>query len=185
MKPLTQTLKKMLSALAAADAGEMLGRRAKHRHLSGYPAQPGPAAAAAPSEAAAAPKRKQVALWLNEMPTQAVLSYALSSCQRMDMDLLILHAGKLRAQALLATHGEAFEAAEVPVDIKALEGAGQATLFDYIERHPRIAFLVMGDPSQAMTEQTAMPPVPLVVVTSAQAEAQTESGLQLGQAAAA
>jgi hypothetical protein len=174
MKPLTQTLKKMLSALAAADAGEMLGRRAKHRHLSGHPTQPGPVTAAVPSEAVAAPKRKQVALWLNDMPTQAVLSYALSSCQRMDMDLLILHAGKLRAQALLAAHGDAFEAAEVPVDIKAIKGAGQATLFDYIERHPRIAFLVMGDPSQAMTDQTAMPPVPLVVVTTAQAEVQAE-----------
>ncbi|TCS72373.1 hypothetical protein EDC61_10527 [Sulfuritortus calidifontis] len=184
MKPLSQTLKKMLSALAAADAGEMLGRRAKHRHLSAYPTQPGPVAAA-PAEPIAPPKRKQVALWLHDMPTQAALNYALSSCQRMEMDLLILHTGKLRAQALLAAHGAAFEAADVPVEIAALEDAGQATLFDYIERHPRIAFLVMGDPSQAMTDQTALPPVPLVVVTSAQDAARTESELQPSQAAAA
>lgn len=170
MKPLTQTLKKMLSALAAADAGEMLGRRAKHRHLSGHPAQPGPVAAT-PAQATPAPKRKQVALWLSEMPTQAALTYALSSCQRMDMDLLILHTGRLRAQALLAAHGDTFESANVHLDIHAIEGAEQEALYAYIERHSRIAFLVMGSPNQAMTDQTALPPVPLVVVTPAEAEA--------------
>ncbi|MBI5938257.1 MAG: hypothetical protein HY850_10460 [Betaproteobacteria bacterium] len=162
MKPLTQALKKMLSALAAADAGEMLGRRAKARHLGGDAAQ---------APAAAAPKRKQVALWLSEMPTQAALTYALSSCQRMDMDLLILHTGKLRAQALLAAHGNTFESANVHLDIHAIEGAEQEALYAYIERHSRIAFLVMGSPNQAMTAQAALPPVPMVMVTPAEAEA--------------
>lgn len=182
MKPLTQTLKRMLSALAAADAGEMLGRRAKARYLGGDAAAM-PASAAAPSEPTVAAKRKQVALWLSEMPTQAALAYALSSCQRMDMDLLILHTGKLRAQALLAAYGDTFESANVHIDIQAIEGAEQEALFSYIEQHPRIAFLVMGNPQQAMTAQAAMPPVPLVVVTSTQAEAET--GTSQKRAAAA
>lgn len=182
MKPLTQTLKKMLSALAAADAGEMLGRRAKQRYLADQPA-PALPDAAVPVAPAAAPKRKQVALWLSEMPAQEALSYALSSCQRMDMDLLILHTGKLRAQALLAEHGETFESAGVTVDIQAIDGSEQRALFDHVERHPRITFLVMGNPNQTMTDQSAMPPVPLVVVTSTQAEAET--GISQKQAAAA
>lgn len=174
MKPLTQTLKKMLTALAAADAGEMLGRRAKARYLNdlnGDTPQARPQAQATPP---AMPKRKQVALWLADMPSQAALNYALSSCQRMDMDLVILHGGKLRAQALLAAHGDAFETAGVITDIQAIDGTEQNALFKYIERHSRIAFLVMDDASQSALSQAAMPPVPLVVVSTVQAAAETE-----------
>lgn len=170
MKPLTQTLKKMLAALAAADAGEMLGRRAKHRYLGNDDAMP----ATTTTSPTAAPRRKLVALWSTDLPTQAALNYALSTCQRMDMDLVVLHGGKLRAQAMLAAYGDAFEAAGVTVDIQIIDNAEQNALFSYIERQSRIAFLVMDDANQSVLSQTAMPPVPLVVVSAAQTAGETE-----------
>ena len=121
-------------------------------------------------------RRKQVALWLKELPTQAVLDYALSSCQRMDMDLLILHAGKPRAQDLLATHGAALEAAEVQTDIQALEGGDETALFRHIERTPRIAFLVMGNAdAMELGRGRAMPSVPVVVLASTEAKTEQHS----------
>lgn len=176
VKQLKQNMKHAINALASANAGEMLGRRAKQRHFIAQgttQAQP-----QATPETTMTPKRKQVALWLQEMPSKAVLSYALSTCQRMDMDLVIIHSGNLRAQSLLASHGEAMEATDVMIDIQALDNAEEATLFNYVKRNSRIAFLVLGSADSLMKPQgsagkrpIAMPPVPIVVVTSSESEA--------------
>ena len=181
MKKLTQDIKHALGALAAANAGEMLNRRAKNRYLAPQQtSQPQPVAAAAPAVTPPAPKRQQVALWLREIPGKAVMSYTLATCQRMDMELVIIHAGKLRAQALLAEHGDALAEAGVKVDIQAIDNAEEETLYRHIERNTRIAFLVMDSPDailkpQAATGQrrAAVPPVPLVVVTTPQTETDT------------
>ncbi len=95
MKWLSKDLKRALGALAAADAGEMLDRRAKSRYLVDRQPAAQPQEVAETAETAeAAPhvrKRRQVALWLNGAPVGALLDYALATCQRMGMDLLLLH----------------------------------------------------------------------------------------------
>lgn len=184
MKQLKRNLKQAVNALSAAHAGEMLHRRGKQRQLGpNTPHQAMPSAVVPARDvmpaAATAIRRKQVALWLKALPSQAVLDYALSTCQRMDMDLLILHAGKLRAQELLASFGDLLEDANVETDILVLDGADESALFRHIERTPRIAFLVMGSADaleKPLGQGRTMPSVPVVVLTSA--ETKVERGTQ-------
>lgn len=181
MKEIKRNIKQAINALSSAHAGEMLHRKGKHRqlhHSATTPAIPSVASKEVAPVAAPVIRRKQVALWLKDLPTRAVLDYALSSCQRMDMDLLILHAGKPRAQDLLSTFGEVLEGANVQTDIQALEGADEATLFRHIERTPRIAFLVMGNADaleQPLGQSRVIPPVPVVVLASAETKADQDN----------
>jgi hypothetical protein len=62
MKRLTKDLKRALSALANAEAGEMLPRRTKHQILSGN-ASPALASDADNTPSARVTRRRQIAFW--------------------------------------------------------------------------------------------------------------------------
>jgi hypothetical protein len=179
MTAFKNTLKQAFNALSSAYAGEMLSRKEMQRQLQSPAAVP--AATTAATAGVPAVRRKQVALWLTDLPARSVLDYALASCQRMGMDLLILHAGRPRAQELLAAYGEMLENANVAVDIQSLENAVAATLYRHIERTPRIAYLVMGNADTVMKpagQPFVTPPVPVVVLAESAVAAEQDAGQQ-------
>lgn len=154
MKKLTQHLKQALSALAAADAGEMLTRRQMTRVLH---SREGTMAGTAIT-----PPRRKVALWAGHCLSRQALDYALSACARMDADLCVLHAQSADTARLRKTLGGS------TLQIVALSGRPEAALRHFLATHPQVAFLVLdGDDhtSHTLAQRAGNHIVPMVVVT--------------------
>lgn len=169
MKRLTKDLKRALSALASADAGEMLPRRAMHRHLAA--AGHNPAGTQTPT--ANPVRRRQIALWLTGAPAQSTLDYVIGTCRRLEMDLVLLHPEGVHAdpvsEATLTDAGVHYKTHRIT-------GDPRQALLKHLDLHHQIAFVVFSgnDPLlQALTEEFARKshgmrtPVPFVVVSEA------------------
>lgn len=166
MKKLSADLKRMLAAMAYADAGEMLSGRQK-THLLDAPdrlAKTAPPPAPAP--------RRQVALSIGTMLPQAVIDYATGICRRLGADLAVLCTNPTRALALLAPHQAAFAAAGIGCQTISLDGNAGTAMRRYLDGNPQVMFVVSSgpeDPAQSMLENPnnlEAPPVPVVIVAN-------------------
>jgi hypothetical protein len=163
VKKLTQHLKQALSALAAADAGEMLTRRQMTRVLH---SRDGSAVASTVTSTVTASRRK-VALWAGHALSKEALDYALSACTRMDADLCVLHAQSADTGRLRKTLGNG------STQIVPLSGRPEAALRHFLATHPQVAFLVLdGDDhaSHTLAQRSGSHVVPMVVVTGQRAD---------------
>lgn len=148
MKKLSEHLKQALSALAAADAGEMLTLRQKdrvlHRPDLGLPAY-----------------RRQVALWGEAAPGKEALDYALAACKRLDAGLLFLHGEDTDTSWIHA------RLRNLAVETAPLAGRPEEALRAYLATHSRVAFLVLDGAdaaSQNLALRTGNLGVPVVLV---------------------
>lgn len=174
MKALTETMKKMLDAMAHADAGEYLTRREKARILgqkSGpvnlAPATPEPAAVRANSNA------RRVALYVgSELPAE-VMDYMIETCARLRHELTVLtFQSESAGKALLQPYQQALAAAGVDFQMVTLNGDPISGLQRYLRSCPEVAFLACKDSGylgrsylNGTPGKNAMP-VPVVVVTT-------------------
>lgn len=138
---LTNTLKRMLDALACAHAGEFLSAAEKFRVLANVPVSP-----AASQGAPAAATRPQVGLYLGSEPPKDVLQYALDTCERLGHGLTVFtFQSESEAEALLAPYRNALATAGVALRLVTLSGEPPAPLAQALRRHPEVAFLVCNE----------------------------------------
>ena len=148
MKRLTDEIKRALSALACAEAGEMLSARQKERFL-GLDA-PGPNAApshpSAVTRAAALRPNRQVALACDGRLSDAMLDYVIGLCRRLEAGLALLGDRATETTARLAARYAGHLAqAGVEWRVVPLEGNGPDQLARYIRDNPQVVLIVSSD----------------------------------------
>lgn len=151
MKKLTDHLKQALSALAAADAGEMLTARQMDRVLK----RP---------DADLQRSRRQVALWAGSAPSKETLDYTLAACKRLDAGLVFLHGEDTDTSWIQE------RLRNLPVATATLSGRPEEALREYVASHSMVSFLVLdgAEPgSQALSMRTGDLGVPVVLVAEA------------------
>lgn len=177
MALLTDSLKRMLDALAHADAGEYLTPRQKAAVLNPLPGHPQPVAVSVPEVAAAAPAapRQQVALYMGSELSSDMMNYVIQTCARLQHGLTVLtFQAEDDANALLAPYKEALLSAGIAMQLVVLTGEPIAGLIRHLRRHSEIAFLAcnetgyLGRSVLNGSQRTSALPVPVVLV-----EAQT------------
>lgn len=174
MKKLTKTVKKMLDAMAYADAGENMTLRDKTDLLSKAPGDIAEAPVTARrSKAAAASNARRVALYLgSELPPE-VMDYIIQTCVRLKHELTVLTFGSEKAGlALLQPHEQALQAAGIDMQLVTLKGESLTGLGRYLRGHSEIAFLACKDSGYlgrsyltGIQQKNALP-VPVVVVAT-------------------
>ncbi len=171
MKKLTQEIKRMLNALAYANAGENLSRRQKMQALSGSTTPV--AAAPAPAPATHLP---QVGLYLgSELPAD-VMQYVMQTCTRLKHGLTVLtFQSEIEAQTLLAPFKSALDAAGIEPRVSVLTGEPPASLIHALRKRPDVAFLICNESGylgrsllKGTVRQDAIP-VPVVMVAGGDA----------------
>lgn len=175
MKKLTHEIKRMLNALAYANAGENLSLRQKTRTLSGSAA---PAVAATPAPAPVA-HRPQVGLYLGSELSADVMQYVMQTCVRLKHGLTVLtFQSELEAQVLLAPFQAALDAAGIQPRVTVLTGEPPASLIHGLRKRPDVAFLICNESGylgrgllKGTVRQDAIP-VPVVMVASGETAAQ-------------
>ncbi|MEW5891583.1 MAG: hypothetical protein AB1697_00350 [Pseudomonadota bacterium] len=142
---LTHDIKRMLNALAYANAGDNLNRRQKARVVAGSPVVAAPAAPVAAGPAAAKP-RAQVGLYLGSEISAEIMQYVVQTCSRLRHGLMVLsfQPGNV-IEALLAPYQSMFEAAGIELQVVELTGEPPAALSRALRRRPEIAFLVCNE----------------------------------------
>jgi len=158
MKPLTETLKTALAALARDHAGEMLSSGHKARLLSGMAAQPLPAASA---------QRREVVLSVGSLLPPRVMRYAIGLCRQNDAELYVLCRDAESAGQMLAPSRDERIAAGVECRVEEVSGSNAVVRF--FQRHTRaLCVIVTGnDPVSDVFGSRRKPPVPLVQVEDA------------------
>lgn len=139
---LTQEIKRMLSALAYANAGENLTRCQMDRVLSG-----GKAPVVKPEVPVVAKvARPQVALYLGgELPVE-VMQYVMQTCARLRHSLTVLtFQSEPEARALLAPYQTALADSDIDLRVDQLAGEAPAALARALSRRPEVAFLVCNE----------------------------------------
>ncbi len=147
MKKLTKTVKKMLDAMAYADAGEHMTLRDKSRILGKAPdAITDTPVTAGRAKAAAASNMRRIALYLgSELPPE-VMDYVIQTCVRLKHELTVLNFGSEKAgMALLQPHEQALQAAGIDMQLVTLKGEPLPGLSRYLRGHSEIAFLACKD----------------------------------------
>lgn len=178
MTALTDTLKKMLNALACADAGEFLSPGQKTECLNralGRPAAEVEPAAAAPAQVEAAtpatPARRRVALYMgSELPAD-MMNYIMQTCARLKHGLTVLtFQPEDEGRALLKPYNDALASAGIDLQLEALSGDPVPGLSRYLRAHPEIAFLAcretgyLGRSFLNGTQRKNALPVPVVLI---------------------
>ncbi|MBU1191146.1 MAG: hypothetical protein KKE76_05470 [Gammaproteobacteria bacterium] len=176
MNALTDTLKKMLNALAYADAGENLTGLQKARLLS--QGMEGVTAADDTATVAAAPATtlkagRQVALYIgSELPAE-MMSYVVQTCARLKHGLTVLSfQTEGSAQATLEPYQEMLKTAGIDMQLVTLIGDPLPGLARYLRAHPEVAFLAcketgyLGRSLLNGTQRQSALPVPVVLVES-------------------
>jgi hypothetical protein len=167
---LTQDLKRMLNALAYANAGEYLTRRQKSNLLVGTPAQTPKHAPVTPCAATAKP-RSQVGLYLGREVSADVMQYVTQTCARLRHGLMVFSfQSEAEVGALLDPYREIFDAAGIQLQAIALSGEPPTALSRALRRRPEVAFLVCNESGylgrsllKGTVRQDAIP-VPVVMV---------------------
>lgn len=172
MTKLTEDIKRMLSALAFADAGDYLTLRQKARYLNtggaglaaASPAQPQPLPAGA---------RQQVALYMGSELPPDVMHYVMQTCERLKHGLTVLtFQTDSTARRLLDPYAESLSAAGIGLQVALLSGDPVSGLARYLRRHPEVAFLAcnetgyLGRSFLNGTQRQDALPVPVVLVAS-------------------
>jgi hypothetical protein len=172
MNSLAEQIKRAIDALAFADVGEPLGRRAQYAALN-------------PERVRAEPRpdsnaRKFIALGVGDSLPAPVMAYVIGACRRMHADLLLLseNAGQVRdllAAYLPELHGIQCETEELPK-------ATRRAVLHVLQCRTNILFAVTGvdsDPLHALLHGRrglleGKAPVPVVMVGDSPAKAQRE-----------
>lgn len=168
---LTQDIKRMLNALAYANAGDYLSTKEKNRVLAGS-ARPYATEAQPPVRKAARP---QVGLYLGSELSAEVMHYVVQTCARLRHGLTVLtFLNEAEAQELLTPHRPELEAAGIEPTLVVLAGEPPAGLIQGLRRHPEVAFLVINEAGYLGhgllngTQPQGGMPVPVVMVASQQ-----------------
>lgn len=194
MIKLTENIKKMLNALASADAGEYLTLRQKTRYMN----KGTTAVAVAPVAEQIQPtqSRQQVALYMgSELPAD-MMHYMVQTCSRLKHGLTVLSfQSDAAANALLAPYADELAAAGITMKLVMLTGDPVSGLSRYLRRHPEVAFLAcketgyLGRSMLNGTQRQDAFPVPVVLVaaheSNAPSAAQTAPAQETAQVRAA
>lgn len=173
MIKLTQEIKRMLNALAFADAGEGLSLSQKTQFLNRNTAAENaiPAGTAAPVQAKN--ERQQVALYMgSELPAD-MMHYVVQTCGRLKHGLTVLtfQTGGT-ARDLLSPYTDELAAAGITMKMVLLAGDPVSGLARYLRRHPEVAFLAcketgyLGRSFLNGTQRQDILPVPVVLVAT-------------------
>lgn len=175
MVKLTKVIKRMLNALASADAGEFLTMHQKTAYLNQNPTAGNVVQAdnAAPLSTQATRERQQVALYMgSELPAE-IMHYVLQTCGRLKHGLTVLtFQSDSTAHALLSRYADELGAAQIAIKIVPLTGDPVSGLARYLRRHSEVAFLVcketgyLGRSFLNGTQRQDILPVPVVLVAT-------------------
>ncbi|MFO7542851.1 MAG: hypothetical protein R6W97_08615 [Thiobacillus sp.] len=170
MTKLTNEIKRMLNALAYANAGENLTLRQKAGHLNKSSGAAIEAAAPAPAQPATG-RRQQVALYMGSELPEDMMQYVLQTCARLNHGLTVLtFQSESSARALLSPYMDAFESAGISMKQVQLSGDPVSGLARYLSRHSEVAFLAcnetgyLGRSFLNGTQRQDVLPVPVVMV---------------------
>lgn len=170
MTKLTDDIKRMLSALAFADAGEYLTLPQKDRLLKQSVVTPTTPVA---STAQPASTRKQVALYMgSELPAD-IMHYVVQTCARLKHGLTVLtFQPDGTARALLDPYADTLDSEGITLQLVTLSGDPVSGLARYLRRHSEVAFLACNETGylgrsflNGSQRQDALP-VPVVLVAS-------------------
>ncbi|MCU0841411.1 MAG: hypothetical protein MUC79_06790 [Thiobacillaceae bacterium] len=168
MKKLTEDIKRILNALAHANAGEHLTPRQK-RHALGHATRP----AGQPVASAKTVARPQVGLYLGSALSADLMQYVVQTCLRIRHDLIVLtFQSEDAARALLAPYRAMLDDAGIRHDVAALKGEPPADLAHALRRRPEVAFLVCNEAGYFghgllnSTRRNGGMPIPVVLVTA-------------------
>jgi len=170
---LTHEIKRMLDALALANAGDNLTRRQKSRLIAGKPAP------VSKTEAPVAkPQLPQVGLYLGSDLSADVIHYVLQTCTRLKHGLTVLSfQSEIEVETLLAPYRDALIEAAIEVRVAILSGEPPAALVHALRRRPEVAFLICNESGylgrgliKGTVRQDSMP-VPVVLVASVEGTA--------------
>ena len=168
MIKLNDGIKRMLNALAYANAGENLTSRQKHRVIAGGTAptiaiEPTPAQKSGP----------QIGLYLgSELPAE-VMHYVMQTCSRLKHGLIVLtFQSETDARALLKPFQTELEDTRTSVQLTVLSGEPPAALVQALRKRAEIAFLICNESGyrgrglmKGIVRQDAFP-VPVVMVAA-------------------
>lgn len=178
---LTDDIKRMLNALAYANAGDYLTLPQKDEVL--HNATPATASVAAASEAAQpAAQRRHVGLYLGSELSADVMQYVAQTCARLKHDLTVVtFESETEARALLTPYQAMLDSAGTQLSVVVVSGEPPAALARALRRRPEIAFLVcneagyLGHSLMAGTQGKNAMPVPVVMVAANEASARQAS----------
>lgn len=175
---LTNDIKRMLDALAYANAGDYLTLPQKDRILLGCPAPSGTPGTTAAAPPAPPVRRPQVGLYLGSELSADVMHYVAQTCARLRHDLTVLtFESETEARALLAPYQTLLDKAGTGLSFVVISGEPPAALAGALRRRPEIAFLVcneagyLGHSLMAGTQGKDVVPVPVVMVATNPASA--------------
>ncbi len=190
MTKLTQELKRMLNALAFADAGEYLTLRQKTECLEQKPGASNAIQATTPTPVQPTSERQQVALYMgSELPAD-MMHYVVQTCGRLKHGLTVLtFQTDGAARALLSPYTDELAVAGINMKTILLTGDPVSGLARYLRRHPEVAFLAcketgyLGRSFLNGSQPQDVLPVPVVLVATHEEGVQTAT--QPGQASEA
>lgn len=173
MIKLTQEIKRMLNALAFADAGEYLTLRQKTDFLEQKPGARNAIQASTPTPVQPSNERQQVALYMgSELPAD-MMHYVVQTCGRLKHGLTVLtFQSDAAARALLSPYADELTAAGISMKTVLLTGDPVSGLARYLRRHPEVAFLAcketgyLGRSFLNGTQRQDILPVPVVLVAT-------------------
>jgi len=165
---LTAEIKRMLNALAYANAGELLPARKKYRVIAGGTA-PTPAVEPMPATKAG----PQTGLYLGSEVSNDMMQYVIQTCIRLKHGLTVLtFQSEVDARNLLKPYQAELEAAHIGVQLNVLSGEPPAALVHALRKRPEIAFLICNESGylgrsllKGLVRQDAFP-VPVVMVAA-------------------
>lgn len=190
MTKLTEELKRMLNALAFADAAEYLTPRQKTAYLNRKSAADNIVQADTTVQTQATRERRQVALYMgSELPAD-MMHYVVQTCGRLKHGLTVLtFQSDSTARALLSPYADELADAEIAMKIVPLTGDPVSGLSRYLRRHPEVAFLAcketgyLGRSFLNGTQRQDILPVPVVLVATHEDNAQDAAHIPPGQIA--
>lgn len=142
---LTETLKRMLDALAYANLPEYQSTSAKHSLIATCPATISDNAASSKTTDPIS-ARPQVGLYLGSELPDYVMQYALQTCHRLGYGLTVLtYMTNDEAQTLLAPYQTTLESTAIEIRLMTLTGEPPAPLTWALRRRPEIAFLICNE----------------------------------------
>lgn len=180
MTRLTEALKKMLNALAVADAGEYLTSTQKNQYLFQARGITPPITTSVLEQvdntaAEGARARRRIALYMGMELRADMMDYVIQTCTRLDHDLTVLSIESNQAVCgMLDPFRDALKAEGIDLRVHYLTGDPIRGLGRYLRGHPEIAFLACKDTGylgrsilKGTQRQNALP-VPVVLLGDAQ-----------------
>lgn len=164
MKRLADQIKQALDALAFADVGDPVGRRAKYAALNAKREEH------APLGHETAVGRKLIALGVGASLPAEVMAYIVGACRRMQADLLLIAEDASRVRDMIAPYLDDLRGIHCLTE--AVPGASRRDVVRVLQQRSNILFAVTGapdDPVRALVRAKrglldSKTPVPVVMV---------------------